>query len=419
MRTALTLLLAALLIGMQPLEALSAGAASRQLSEHSYKQLSKIHTLMDKERYPEALAGLDRMRPRVERKPYEHAVLLQTYGHLYARQEQYPQAIAVLEQGLNLAVLPEAASQQALYLLAQLQLATADYQAATISLERWFELEQQPAPAAHALAGTAYAYAKRYPDAVKHLRKAIELSQNPDKNWYRQLLAVYYESSQYQAAVKLLQQLITQSAGDKDYWLQLSGVYRELGNDAQSLAVMELAYLRGLLTEETELVNLARYYLYMELPYKAGQLLEKALREGSINPGIENWRLLNDTWVRAREPGLALAATERAMEFTRDADLHLVRAQLLADREQWTDALREAEAAITIGGLDQPGKAHLLKGIAHYNLQQLHRAQVSFEHARDFEDTLKQAERWLTHVESARSNVAGTQETAHLRPGYK
>jgi tetratricopeptide (TPR) repeat protein len=411
MRTVLTLVLVALLIGMQPLLALSAGAASRQLSERTYKQLSRIHTLMDKERYHEALAGLDGMRPRVEHKPYEHALLLQTYGHLHARQAQYPQAIAVLGQCLDLAVLPEAASQQTLYLLAQLQLATADYQAATISLERWFALEKQPAPAAHALAGTAYAYTKHYPGAVKHLGKAIELARNPDKNWYRQLLAVYYESSQYQAAAKLLERLITQSDGDKDYWLQLSGIYRELGNNERSLAVMELAYLRGLLTQETELVNLARYYLYMELPYKAGQLLEKALREGSINPDMENWRLLNDAWVLAREPDLALAATERAMEFTRDAELHLVRAQLLADREQWSSVLREAETAITTGGLDSPGKAHLLKGIAHYKLQQLRRAQASFEHARDFEDTRKQAGRWLGHVESTRSNVAGTQET--------
>ena len=45
-----------------------------------------------------AIAELDRLRPRVERKPYEHALLLQTYGHVYARLEQYPQAIDVLQQ---------------------------------------------------------------------------------------------------------------------------------------------------------------------------------------------------------------------------------------------------------------------------------------------------------------------------------
>jgi tetratricopeptide (TPR) repeat protein len=417
MRCALTLI--ALLIVMQPLAATSADAASRQLSERTYRQLTRIHTHMDKERYDEALAGLDRLRPGVERKPYEHALLLQTYGHLYARQAQYQEAIKALEQCLDLAALPEAASQQALYLLAQLQLATADYRAAASSLERWFKREKKPAPAAHALAGTAYAYTKQYPLAVKHLRMAIERARNPDRNWYRQLLAVYFESREYQAAANLLQRLIVQSPGDKDYWLQLSAVYHELGNNTQSLAVMELAYLRGLLTQEAELLNLARYYLYMELPYKAGRFLEKALGEGSISPGIENWRLLSDVWVHARETELALAATERALATTRDASLHLLRARLLADREQWSDALHEAEAALATGGLASPGNAHLLKGIAHYRLQQLQRAQASFEQAREHEDTREQAGRWLEHVDSTRSITSRVQETAHLSHGYK
>jgi tetratricopeptide (TPR) repeat protein len=371
---------------------------------------------MDKGAYQKAIADLDRLRPRVERKPYEHALLLQTYGHVYARLEQYPQAIDVLKQCLNLDALPEAASKQSLYLLAQMQLVTTDYQAAATSLKRWFDLEKDPAPAAHALAGTVYAYTKSYPLAVKHLGKAIKHARNPDENWYRQLLAVYYESRQYQAAVNLLQRLISRSPGDKDYWLQLSSVYHELGKDAQSIAAMELAYLRGLLTQETELLNLARYYLYMELPYKAGQLLEKALREGSLSPTVEHWRLLTDVWVRAREPDLALAATEHTLEFTRNAELHLVRAQLLAEKEQWSEVIRASEAALASEGLDSPGKAHLLKGIAHYKLQQLRSAQASFERARGFDDTREQAGFWLGHMDSARRLATVAQETGTFKP---
>ena len=120
MRTVLILTLSALLIGLQPFATASAASASRQLSERTYKQLSKIHTLMDKGAYQKAIAELDRLRPRVERKPYEHALLLQTYGHVYARLEQYPQAIDVLQQCLKLDALPVAASKQSLYLLTQM-----------------------------------------------------------------------------------------------------------------------------------------------------------------------------------------------------------------------------------------------------------------------------------------------------------
>ena len=414
MRSVLTRVLSALLIGSQLFATASAGSVSHRLSERTHKQLSAIHTLMERGAYQKALADLDRLRPRVERRPYEHALLLQTYGHLYARTEQYPQAIDNLKQCLALDALPVAASQQSLYLLTQLQLVTGDYQAAATSLEHWFDREKDPAAPAHALAGTVYAYTKQYPLAIKHLGKAIRLAPDPDENWYRQLLAVYYEAGQYQAAADLLQQLSPRSPGDKNYWLQLSSIYHELGNDMQSVAVMELAWLRGLLTQETELVNLARYYIFVDLPYKAGQLLEQAIREGSLSPGIEHWQLLSDIWILAREPDLALAATGQALAFSRDANLYLTRAQLLADKEQWSDVLHEAESAIAGTGLDSPGKAHLLKGIAHYKLQQLDKAEASFGRARNHENTRKQARRWLDQVNSARKLAATTQRTAHL-----
>ena len=403
MRIAVTLALAVLLCGIQPITDVVAGTASRQLSERTWKQLNKVHELMHRERYEEALAGLDRLRPRVERRPYENALLLQTYAHIHARQEHYPRAIEALQQCLSLKSLPKDATKQSLYLLAQLQLASSDYGAAAASLEQWFALEKNPAPAAHALAGTVYAYLEAWPRAVRHLRQAIELARQPDENWYRQLLAVYYDSRQYQAAVDLLQQLITGSPDDKLYLLQLSSVYHELGNDTRAVAAMELAYLRGLLTKETELLNLARYYLYVDLPYKAGQLLEQALHDGSITPGVEHWRLLIDAWIRAREMERALTATQRALDVTPNAQLHLLQAQLLAGKEQWSGVIRSIEAAFSAGQPNSPGEAHLLQGIAHYRSQQIAPAQAAFERARHFDDTRDQATRWQKNLDPERT----------------
>ena len=83
-------------------EPTTAVAASHSVSERTYRQLSRVHELMQRQRYAEALAGLDRMRSRVKRKPYENALVLQTYGYIYARQDQYRQAIDALEACLAL-----------------------------------------------------------------------------------------------------------------------------------------------------------------------------------------------------------------------------------------------------------------------------------------------------------------------------
>jgi tetratricopeptide (TPR) repeat protein len=400
MKRAQALLLVLLLSSLLLVEARAAGEAAYRLSERTYRQLSNVHELMQKQRYEEALAGLDRLRPRVEHRAHEHALLLQTYGHLFANTEQYQQAVDALARSLALNALPQPATERSLYALAQLQMALDDYPAALASLEQWLQLADDPGPDAHALAGVAYAQVRRYPEAVKHLSKAIGLASEPQENWYRQLLAVYYQSSQYREAVTLLQRMIRRFPQNKDYWLQLSSVDRELGDDAQAIAVMELAHVQGLLTEESELLNLARYYLYMGFPHKAGQLLDKAIEDGSVTPNIDNWRLLIDAWLQARESDRALAASERALESTQHPDLYLKRARLLADKEQWPDVIAAVELAFAGAGLTSPGKAHLLQGIAHYNLAQPAKAQSAFGRARAFADSGDQARQWISATQT-------------------
>jgi len=43
-----------------------------------------------------------------------------------------------------------------------------------------------------------------------------------------------------------------------------------------------LACLQGLLTGERGLLNLAQHYLYTALAHQAGQLLERAIRDGAV-----------------------------------------------------------------------------------------------------------------------------------------
>lgn len=409
MRMAMTRALGALLVALLLLEPSSTAAAARQLSERTYKQLSRAHELMEHGRYDEALARLDKVRRWATRKPYEHARLLQSYGYLYTHQDQYREAIDSLTQCLALQVLPESETKPLLYLLAQLQMAVADYPAAIASLEQWFVLEKHPTPGAFALAGSAYGHARRYDEAVAHLTKALAFGENPDENWYRQLLAVYYESQQYREAASLLQEMVTRFPGSAEYWLQLSSVYRALENDAQSLAVMELAYQQGLLTREADLLTLARYYLYRELPYRAGQLLERALQQGAVRPTNRNWGLLIDAWIRARESELALAAIEYALDTTKDVNLYLRRARVLAEKEDWPQVAVSLEAALATEGLAFPGQAHFLQGIAYYHLQESNKAMSCFERAKAYDGLKSQAEEWIEYL-TATLRVAAHEE---------
>lgn len=394
---------------------LARAAVTQQISERTYQQLSQAHNLMQKQRYDGALAQLDRLRPRVTHRRAELALVLQTYGHLYAALDKYPQAITALSECLALEALPRPATARTLYLLTQLQMVVTDYAGAVSSVEKWLKLQRDPAPAGRALAGTAYAGAQRYTEATRQLRLAIQHAERPEEDWYRQLLAVHYQSGQYAQAAGLLHRMILLFPERKAYWLQLSGVYSESGDHTQSLAVLELAYLQGLLTEERELLNLAQHYLYTGLAHKAGELLEDSLRKGALARTQANWNLLIDAWLHARETSRALAAVERALESVEHAELHLRHAQLLADREDWPGVMDATGRALAGDGLTAPGKAHLLAGMAQFHLQRPQQAQSRFERAREFDHSRQQAEQWLQHL--AATQVYEKQVSAlHLSP---
>jgi len=204
-------LVLALLLSLAALPVVQPAAAvpdAQRISERTYRQLTRAHALMEKQRYDEALASLDQLRLRVAHRPHELALVLQTYGHLYATQEKHPQAIAALTECLALEALPKSATAHTLYVLAQLQVLVADYTAAVATFEQLFQLQRDPEPAALALAGAAYARVQRYPEAIEQLGRAIQRADQPEEHWYRQLLAVHYQFGHYTAAAGLLQQMI-------------------------------------------------------------------------------------------------------------------------------------------------------------------------------------------------------------------
>jgi tetratricopeptide (TPR) repeat protein len=388
------LLLVCLMMGTQTL----AGTGGI-VSELTYKRLSRVHKFMDDEKYDLALERLKGIRPS-NKWPYEQALVRQTFGYLYAAKGEYPKAIDAFVQCLVLQRLPESATKNILYTLAQLQISVSDYPAAIDSLERWYKLEKTPTPQAHAFAGTVYALAKRYTKAIEHLQKAIASADDPKEDWYRQLLAVNYTVADYRSAARLLEQMTRRFSERKAYWLQLSSVFRTLKDDARSLAVMELAYRRGLLNNERELTELAGYYLYMDMPYKAGELLETALENGSLSSTNRHWQLLSEAWLRAREMRRAMQALQRASEQIQEPALFLRLAQLAAHMDEWSVTLHAVDRALHLEGLKQPGKAYILKGMAHFNRGEYNAAQGAFEHARENKAVQDQAQKWLDHLTS-------------------
>lgn len=390
MRITQALLFLALLLGQTM-------AAERGVGEYVYKQLARAHELMDAGQYAQALKRLKQIRP-TKMTQYEQALVQQTYGYIYASMDELDQAIDAFKKSLVPPVLSPDAKKNSLYNLAQLQLASGDASASLATLEQWFRLERHAPASAHALAGTAYAETKQYAEAIEHLRQAIASEGGAAESWRRQLLAIYYDVANYQAAAQLLEEMVKQFPAQKAYWLQLSSVYRRLHDDSRSLAVLELADQQGLLTGDKELTELIHYYLYMDLPFLAGERLDRALRERAVNSTSEHWRLLSDTWLAAKETGRAVSAMQRAAELAQDAESYLRLARLAAQAEDWNLVIEAVDRMFAIDSPNDPGQGLLLKGIAHYHRGDHKLAKTVLEQASANASVRTDASEWLDYM---------------------
>ncbi len=182
----------------------SIAAGNLTLSERTHKRLSVIHRLIDQQKHKDALIRLDALRSSIENRDYELALVLQTYGYVYAANDQVRQAIDSFEKCLALKAMPQPVEHGIRINLAQLYMGSENYSLAIKHFEQWLAKEKNPSAQSHALGGILYANIKAYPAAIKHVKAAIAKADKPREDWYRLLVAIYYERKAYKESAIVL-----------------------------------------------------------------------------------------------------------------------------------------------------------------------------------------------------------------------
>jgi len=366
--------------------------------EWAFKKLSKAHELLAEEKYDEARKLMDEMSRRKSLNPHEQALMWQTYAYIQSTRDQYDQAITSFEKCLALDAMPEAAALGTQYNLGQLYMSVGRYKEAVRVLEDWLGRVENPSGSAYYLVAMAHVQLEDAKAALPYARKAIEVAKKPVESWLQLLLAVEFELKHYKRVAKVLEVLVTHFP-KKNYFLQLSAVYGELGRDKRALSALELAYVQGLLDRESELLSLAQAYLYHDIPYRAAKVLEKGLAEKTISADAEHWELLGDSWLHAREYEEALEPLQRAAALSEDGNLYVRIAQVHLERDESREALEALEKGLSKGNLDNPGNAYLLLGITHTGTKRHAAARKAFAEAGQYEKSRKAARDWMKHLE--------------------
>jgi tetratricopeptide (TPR) repeat protein len=395
MKRLLILLICALLAG-----ALQAADKDRSVtvSPRVYKQLSKAEKLIADKSYGTAQQVLQKLLREVDSGDYEQAAVLRSLSSVYALQNQYGKAADMLEQCLALKALPETQAQQAVLNLGQLYLATEQYAKAVKIMQPLLARNPKPDAELSAMMANAYVQLKQYRQALPHIQKAIASTNKPVESWYQLNLALYYELKDYKAAAGLLQRLIRRYPEKKDYWDQLASVYLQVKNHKKAVSIQHLAYKKGLLTSEKELLNMVNLFLYVGSPYKAAKILADALNNRQIRSTSANWEILANAWQQARELDKAIRALETASQLNEKGRLYQQLGQIYVEQEQWQKAVTAFDNALIKGGLKQPGLAYLLQGMSHYELGNQDRARQAFSKAAKYSKQKKSAAQWLDYL---------------------
>ncbi|TXL02115.1 hypothetical protein BMR02_00775 [Methylococcaceae bacterium HT1] len=382
---------------------LSAAEKSTAISPWLYKQLSKAEGFIGKQAYPQARQKLQRILPELDKNSYEQAITLRTLASVYALENQYKKAAKLLEQALATGALTEQQQQEALLNLGQLYMATEQYQKAVDKLAPW--LKQHPETKntqVRVLLANAYAQLKQYRKAIPYIEYVIKHSKRPKESWLQLNLALYYELENYSAAAGVLRRLITQYPNKKNYWQQLGSIYQQLQQHRNALTIKHLAYKKGFIGSESDILQLFNLFLYNNQPYQAALLLSKELDIQNVKQTSTNWELLANAWTNAREYKHAINALEKASTLHEKGDLYLQLGRIHVEQELWQAAITAINEALKKGSLKHTGEAYILLGMSYYESGHLKPAQKAFNNAQRHPKTKKSAGQWLNYIETER-----------------
>lgn len=365
-----------------------------------YKKLEKTEQLVSKKSYRQAEEELKSILATVKPNSYGHAVVFRSLSSVYALNGQYKKAADALSKCLALKVLPENQEQQAVLNLGQLYMAIEQYKKAIEILKPWLANNSSSDASINALVANAYTQLKQYRKALPYIKKAISQSKKPNESWYQLNLALYYQLENYSSAAGILKTLIRLHPNKKQYWEQLSSTYQQLKQYKKALSIQQLAYKKGLLTDEKEILTLANLFLYTGAPYKSAKLLDYELKQKKIKHNSKNWETLANSWQMAKEFDRAISSLEVASKLNSKGSLYQQLGSIHAAQEEWDKAVASLNKAISKGGLKNKGNTYLLLGMSYFELNKLNQAKKSFSQAAQYSKTKKEARQWLKYIKT-------------------
>ena len=371
-----------------------------------YEKLSEAQAAAEAKNYAEAGALLDAMlegEGKNELNSYELANVYNLYAFLRYSVEDYPGALNYYNKVVQQPDIPLAMEINTKFTIAQLYFVQEKWQDAIAALLEWFDLTDKPNANAYVLLAQGYYQTKQYDAALDNVETAIKMFEDegklPKEQWYNLARFLYFDKGDTDSALETIKLLLTYYP-KKQYWVQASHLYGEKKDDSRQLAMMETAYVQGLLDKSTDLVTMAYLYLNAEVPYPAAKVVDQGLKDGIVEEKSKNFELAGTAWRQAQERAKAIPMMEKAAAKAEDGELYARLGNVYLDGDQFEKAVDAITKGLERGGVKRPDQARLVLGMAHFNLGNYNSARKAFRAAAKDDRSKGYAQQWLKYVSS-------------------
>ena len=368
-----------------------------------------------------------------ELKSYDRSVMWNAWAYVYFSSEKYTQAMDAYRKLIAEPEVTIPLRTGALLSLGQLYMVQEDYERGIQYVLQWQKEIEKVTAQSYALLGQAYFSLEDYKKSLSSIETAIKLAEEegykPRENWYVIMAANISEmKSEIGEKESLRRQLpiyeiLVNLYPKKLYFIQLGGVYGQLGRERDYMITLKAAHAKDFLDKESEYKALAQLLLLNKNPYWAAEVLisgqkkmitivDEETEEEKIVPVVKdtekNLKLLADSLRMAQEIDRAIPVLEKSASMSKDGESYVLLGNLYLSEDRINEAVASIKKGLEKGKIKNLSQVYLTLGQAYFELQEFEEAKKNFRiAARDKKKKIKtQANNWIKYTENEEIRVA-------------
>ncbi|WP_159084221.1 tetratricopeptide repeat protein [Saccharobesus litoralis] len=374
------------------------------MSQSVGKKVQAAFDVYAEERVNDAIKMLEEIEAK---KPFDQAFIKRLLGRIYAGQKGgAKKSIKLLKEAVDLDVLNQAEQEDAIKLLADLNLQEGNQREALKGYQRWMDFSGKEDEMVYQKMATAHYQLKELEELIAPADKAIALQKKPAVTPYLLKVSSYYERKKFKEAIEVGSTVVKLFPEKANYWIQLGQFYLLDENMERALSTFDLAYKQGHLTKPNHFVAIAQLYAANAIPIKAAQIQEKYLNEGVLKKDEKNIGALANYYHQSQEFKKAAKYYQEVAELTQDPDYYKRVGDLLTLSEDYKRAIKAFEKAIELGSDKTPAIQLSLVEAFFYTKQYKQAYKYALE-ASKHKKTARSAKGWTGYIKevAGRNNV--------------